>query len=250
MTTILLVGNDRNLHDLLRYALTREGFATVDARDSYEAAGLVHATHAGLAILDADLGDRAGVAGLTALRASARIPVIVLADHATDEDVVAGLEHGADDYVAKPFSMQVLLERVRAVLRRAAQRGQVRTRAGRDLSVGDLLLADDRRELRRGAARVALTPMQGTILEVLFQHAGQAVSVGRILERGQAHGLRAMADPNVVKTHIRYLRAKLDALPGGGQLIRTVPGGYMILPPGEGEGDARAPDFAARREAC
>lgn len=250
MTTILLVGNDRDLRDLLRYALAREGFATVDARDSREAAHLARTAHADLAILDAEPGDRAGVAGLIALRASARVPVIVLADHATDEDVVAGLEHGADDYVAKPFSMQVLLERVRAILRRAARRGQAGTRAARELRVGDLLLSADRRELQRGEDRVPLTPMQGAILDVLFQHAGHTVSPERILERGRAHGLRAMADPSVVKTHIRYLRAKLDVLPGGDQLIRTVPGGYIILPPDESEGDVRAPDPGARREAC
>jgi len=124
MGKILCVDDDPYLTDLLRYGFAREGFEVVSAATGREGLRLARTEPVDLVILDVNMPDMNGFKVLAALRAFATTPVITLTAHNQDEDVVAGFGGGADDYVTKPFSMQVLATRVKAVLRRAAPRAR------------------------------------------------------------------------------------------------------------------------------
>ncbi len=151
MTTILCVDDDPDLTDLLRYGLGRAGFAVASAPTGHAGLHQARAEPIDLVILDLDLPDMDGFRLLAALRAPAPLPVILLTARARDEDVIAGLEQGAADYVTKPFSMQVLLARVSAVLRRAPTRPtQAMERASADPRV-----CGGRRPARHGHERTA-----------------------------------------------------------------------------------------------
>ena len=221
MPTILCVDDDPYLTDLLRYGLAREGFDVVTAGTGREGLRLVRTEPIDLVILDVTIPDMNGFTVLAALRAFSAVPVIMLTARSLDEDVIAGLEGGADDYVVKPFSMQVLATRVKAVLHRAVtQPTEV---------AGALFHADTHELTAPDGTRVRLTPTESRILQVLVTHAGQVLSGERIKDRIWCYN--SESDVNVIKTHVRHLREKLAQLPGNPHPIRTIPGvGYVLLP--------------------
>ncbi len=232
MTRILCIDDDRYLTDLLRYGFAREGFdvSTVDtAREGLRRARMERFD---AILLDVNIPDMNGLKALAALRTFTTIPVIVLTARALDEDIIAGFDGGADDYVLKPFSMQPLVARVKAVLRRVTVRSiEPAPYADRRIRrIGGASLDMARNELMaEGGACVRLTPTESRILQLLLAHEGQVLSAERIMERIWSYN--SASDIAVVKTHIRRLRAKILRLPGGPQPIRTVPGvGYMLAP--------------------
>lgn len=239
MTTlakILCVDDDPYLLDLLRYALAREGFEVVTAGTGREALRLLRGEELDLAILDVNLPDTNGFKVLASLRASSTLPVVMLTARAQDEDIVAGFGEGADDYVGKPFNVQVLVTRVRAVLRRAQAQTAIAgagapnalVGVGVGYQVGGAMFAPETNEVVGDGVRVRLTQTEGRILGLLFAHEGQVLAAGVIMER--LWGYESESDVNVIKTHIRHLRAKIDRLPGTPQPIRTLPGvGYMAV---------------------
>jgi len=235
--TILCVDDDPNLTDLLRYGLARAGFDVVTAGTSHEGLQRARTVPVDLVILDVNSPDRDTARGIVALCARTTIPVIMLTTRARDEDIIAGLEQGADDYVVKPFNMQVLVLRVQAVLRRAVARTSrgVDKTAGRTYRVGGALFDADTHELTAlGEMRVRLTPTESRILTLLLVHGGQVLAAARIMECVWGHP--SESDVNVIKTHVRHLRAKIATLPGSPHPIRTVPGvGYALPPTGDTE---------------
>jgi len=240
MIKILCVDDDPYLTDLLRYGFAREGFEVVSAATGREGLRLVRAAPVDLVILDVNMPDMNGFKVLAALRTFSTIPVIMLTARHQDEDVVAGFGGGADDYVAKPFSMQVLATRVKAVLRRASARTEpVEQGDGRLYRVADALLDTDTNELAApDGTRVRLTPTESRILQLLISHGGQVLSAERIMERIWDH--QRESDVNVIKTHVRHLREKIARLPGAPEPIRTLPGvGYMVKPSQNDDGGER-----------
>jgi two-component system KDP operon response regulator KdpE len=234
MTTILCVDDDPYQTDLLRYGLARAGFAVASAPTGRAGLHQARAEPIDLVILDLDLPDMDGFQVLAALRTSTPLPVILLTARVRDADAIAGLEQGAADYVTTPFSMQVLLARVSAVLRRAPPRPtQVMDSAPAQAPasvVAGALLDTGANELRApDGTRVHLTPTQSHILQLLLAHKGQALSGAHIL--GRLGGDTPDRDVNVIKTHVHHLRAKIARLPGRPQPIRTLPdGGYLFRP--------------------
>lgn len=233
MKTILVVDDDQYLTDLLHFALMREGFQTVAANSGGAALHALRTARIDLVLLDVTLPDMDGFMTLAAMRAFTRIPVIMLTARAEDADIVAGFDAGADDYVSKPFSMQVLLMRIQAALRRVGAPLAASAAKERMFDLGEACFFVERHEIASAAGVITLTPTQSKILALLLQHEGQAVSADQILER--VLGAASESNVNVVKTHIRYLRAKLATLPCAASLIRTVPGvGYtakrMLMP--------------------
>lgn len=250
MPTILCVDDDPNLTDLVRYGLARAGFAVLTAGTAHEGLRRARTEPIDLVIFDAAGPDRGSATALVALCARRAIPVIMLTDRARDEDIIAGFDRGAADYVVKPFNMQVLVLRVQAVLRHAAPtRGEMERTAGhraaaRMYRIGGARFDADTHELTAGdGARVRLTPTESRILAVLLAHAGQALGGERIMACVWGHD--SASDVNVIKTHVRHLREKLATLPGSPRPIRTVPGvGYTTLK-GDAERVEEAP--AVRR---
>jgi len=229
MTRILCVDDNDALTDLLCYGFAREGFDVTATASGREALQMVRADPFDLVTLDINLPDINGIKVLSILRAFSPIPIVILTARAQDEDVIAGLDAGADDYVIKPFNLEVLVLRAKAVLRRMQLRPSIMDigKDGVEYRIADALLDTTANELVTDEGiRVRLTPTESRILQALLAHEGQALSADRIVE--YVRGYTKASDSAIVKTHIRRLREKIATLPGAPSPIHTVPGiGYM-----------------------
>lgn len=237
MATILCVDDDPYLTDLLRYALEREGFEVCLAQTGRDALRLVRAERIDLILLDVNLPDINGFKVLSSLRTFSRVPVVLLTARTRDEDIIVGFGQGADDYVVKPFSVQVLVHRIKAVQRRVSPHAEKVPTGELTFRVQSALFDSELHEIVSDDTRVSLTPTESRILRLLCRHAGQPLSAELIMERvsGYAH----VSDSNVIKTHIRHLREKISTLPGQPHPIQTMPGVGYVVP--------RADEPAAKR---
>ena len=227
MASILCVDDDQYLMDLVRYALERAGFAVLLARTGREALSVVRSEKVNLVVLDSALPDLAGLTVLNLLRGFSRVPVIMLDASMCEEDVIAGLQGGADDYVAKPFSVHVLINRITAVLRRARTPRESLLRRGAAYHAGTFIFDSGLNAVLAEDVHVELTPTECHILHLLFLHAGHPLSAERIIE--QVWGDARARNIAVVKTHIKRLRRKIKTLPHSPEAIYTVPhAGYMV----------------------
>ena len=228
---ILLVEDDRELRRTLRDALAVEGCEVFTAASLSEGLALLGglgeradrspASPIDLVLLDLGLPDGDGEALLAALRKRHAIPLIVISARESDGQKIRLLDAGADDYLVKPFALEELLARVRALSRRAAEGLD-----GDVLRVGDLALDLARHEACRGDRAIELTAKEFALLEYLMRHAGRVLTKAQITD--QVWGYDTEATSNVVEIYVHYLRDKIDrgfARP----LIRTVRGvGYTI----------------------
>jgi two-component system OmpR family response regulator len=225
---ILVVDDEPNITDLVATALRYEGFEVAVAGTGSDAILEAATFRPDLLVLDVMLPDRNGFELLGRLRADhVRLPVVFLTARDSTEDKVKGLTVGGDDYVTKPFSLEELLARVRAVLRRANRGSQ----DGAHITFSDLELDDDSHEVWRGRNRIELTPTEYKLLRYLMHNARRVLSKAQILDHVWEYDFDG--DANVVETYVSYLRKKLD--PYGPPLIHTVRGiGYSLrLPPGD-----------------
>ena len=219
---ILVVDDEESITQLLCTALRYEGFETASAATGKEALREADAFRPDLVLLDVMLPDLDGFEVHRRLTSTAqpRLPVVFLTARRETDDRVRGLTIGADDYVTKPFSLEELIARVRAVLRRT--RGG--ERPGR-LTYADLELDDETREVRRAGRPIELTPTEFSLLRYLLANAGRVLSKAQILDHVWNYDFGG--DSNVVETYISYLRKKVDR--EGEPLIQTVRGfGYSL----------------------
>jgi two-component system OmpR family response regulator len=227
-TRILVVDDEPNITDLVGTALRYEGFDVEVAADGRSALAKGQSFRPELMVLDVMLPDLDGFDVVRRLR-SERVPVSVVFLTARDgtEDKVNGLTLGGDDYVTKPFSIEELVARIRAVLRRT--RGAEVGGSSR-LSFADLEMDQDTREVWRGERRVELTATEFKLLRYLLLNARRVVSKAQILDHVWEYDFEG--DANVVETYISYLRKKIDQVEP--RLIHTVRGvGYTLrLPSG------------------
>ncbi len=221
---ILVVDDEDSITQLLCTALRYEGFETASAATGREALTAAASFRPDLVLLDVMLPDLDGfevhrrLTGTTA----ERLPVVFLTARREADDRVRGLTIGADDYVVKPFSLEELIARVRAVLRRTRGVGEQERRR---LVFEDLELDEDTREVRRGGRLIELTPTEFSLLRYLLTNAGRVLSKAQILDHVWNYDFGG--DSNVVETYISYLRKKID--PGGEPLIHTMRGfGYSL----------------------
>ncbi len=218
-TRILLVEDDRSIAGFVEPELEHLGFVVRCAHDG--AAGLEEAQEFGpaLIVLDIMLPGLDGVGVLKRLRQDgSRVPVIMLTARDTTLDKVHSLDHGADDYLTKPFDIEELLARIRALLRRAE--------GDEVLRVVDLEINTSTREVRRADREIELTAREYELLEFMAQNPRRVLSRDLLLSRvwDEEFGLTT----NLVDVYIGYLRKKVDA-PGEEKLIRTVRGaGYAL----------------------
>ncbi len=216
---ILLVEDDRALSLGIQHALEREGWRVDVLADGEQAMGEGAAGQHDLAVLDLGLPRRDGLSVLRHWRAQgARMPVLLLTARDELSDRVQGLDAGADDYLVKPFDLPELLARLRALRRRAAGR------IGETLALGELELDLIDRELRFRGERVALSPRELALTELLMQRAGRVVSKDSIVAR--LSSWESDFSENSVEVYVHRLRKRFAEL---GAVIKTVRGfGYVM----------------------
>jgi DNA-binding response OmpR family regulator len=218
---ILLVEDEVSLARFIELELKAEGYQISVAHDGIAGLTLARESTPDLAILDWMLPGLTGLELCRRLRATgSKIPVILLTAKDEVSDRVAGLDAGADDYVVKPFSIEELLARIRAHLRRTNEPNSDR------LQFEDLTLNRSTREVFRGQRSIELTAKEFDLLEYLLNHPRQVLTRDRILET--VWGYDFMGDSNIIEVYIRYLRLKLQENDEK-RLIHTIRGvGYTL----------------------
>ena len=222
---VLLVDDEPRLLDAVRMNLEVEGFEVFEAHDGAEALERIRKVLPDLVVLDVMMPRLDGLETLVELRRFSSVPVIMLTVKADDSDVVLGLERGADDYVAKPFSQQVLLSRIKAVLRRAEGGAQS---TSSEVIVDDNLRIDfDRHEVYVRGEKVQLRPTEFRLLYHLATNPGVVLSHETLLSRVWGPEYRDAS--HYVRLYINYLRQKLEADPANPKYILTERGvGYRF----------------------
>jgi len=215
-----VVEDDADIADVLRRSLRNEGYEVRTSADGIEALDVAAAFIPDLVVLDLGLPRLDGVEVCRRLRDDGDVPILMLTARAELEDRVAGLDSGADDYLVKPFERQELLARIRALLRRRPPRGAA------SLSVGDLMLNPDTREVRRGEREFELTNREFELLEYLMRNERLVVSRERLLD--EVWGYDPMAATNTIDVFISNLRRKLEA-GGEPRLLHTKRGAGYVL---------------------
>jgi two-component system, OmpR family, response regulator len=236
---VLVVDDEPNIRELVEVALKFHGCAVAVSASGKDALRQVEAYEPDLMILDVMLPDMNGFEVCRTLRAESNdVPVIFLTARDTTSDTIRGLTLGGDDYVTKPFSVEALVARVRAVLRRTtrAPEGGVRASDAAMLQVGDLELDEEHWIVRRAGTPVELSPTEFRLLAYLMRNQGRMLTRQQLLEN--VWGWEFAGQSQVVETYVSYLRRKLDPL--GPPLIHTQRGvGYSLRQPPETERASR-----------
>jgi two-component system response regulator MprA len=218
----LVVDDDPKIQAVLRRGLGLEGFQVELADDGRQALVLLRERDFDLVILDVLLPGVDGVEVCRRLRAASDTPILMLTARDTVADKVKGLESGADDYLVKPFALEELLARARALLRRRGTQGG----AGEELGYGDLALNPATREVRRGQRRLELTAREFDLLEYFLRHPRHVLTREQIFSA--VWGSDFLGGSNVIDVYVRALREKLEA-DGRPRLLHTLRGvGYSL----------------------
>jgi two-component system OmpR family response regulator len=231
---VLVVDDEPNIRELVQVALRFHGCAVTTGSSGHDALRRAESDHPDLIVLDVMLPDIDGFEVCRRLRASDNeVPVIFLTAKDTTSDTVTGLALGGDDYITKPFSVEALVARIRAVLRRArgSQAGTGSGTGGADgqatLKAGDVELDEDHWTVRRAGVPVELSPTEFRLLAYLMRNQGRMLTRKQLLEN--VWGWEYAGQSQVLETYVSYLRRKLDPL--GPPLIHTQRGvGYSLRP--------------------
>jgi two-component system, OmpR family, KDP operon response regulator KdpE len=225
LTQVLVVDDEPQIRRALRTGLEARGYDVRDASSGEEALAAIAVREPDVVVLDLGLPDLDGSEVIKRLRGWSRAPVIVLSVRDRQEDKIAALDAGADDYVTKPFDMEELLARMRATLRRA-QPSEPRQPVMR---FGELVIDLSRKLVERGGARVHLTPTEYSLLEVMATNPGKLLTHRWLLQKvwGSGYG----QESHYLHVYVRQLRQKLGDDSGIPRLIITEPGvGYRWMP--------------------
>jgi len=236
---VLVIDDEPNIRELVQMALTFHGCAVTTGATGEDALQLADGYDPDLIVLDVLLPDIDGFEVCRRLRSMANdVPVIFLTARDATADTITGLTLGGDDYITKPFSVEALVARVRAVLRRtASHRGRAAEAAGQGghdgspppLRVADLELDEDHWTVRRAGVPVELSPTEFRLLAYLMRNQGLMLTRKQLLDN--VWGWEYAGQSQVLETYVSYLRRKLDPL--GPPLIHTQRGvGYSLRPPG------------------
>lgn len=219
---VLLVDDEDNLRSMLEAALAHHGFEVHAASNGRDALGAVGTVVPDLIVLDVMMPDLDGFEVCRRLRSDGvRVPVVFLTARDTAEDAVRGLTLGGDDYVVKPFSLEELVARMNAVLRRTGVGGSMDP----VLSCADLLLDDDAHRVTRAGQEVSLSPTEFNLLRFLLENQGRVLSKAQILDHVWHFDFGG--DGGIVETYVGYLRRKVDHVEP--KLIHTIRGvGYTL----------------------
>jgi two-component system alkaline phosphatase synthesis response regulator PhoP len=224
--TILIVEDEASLVSTLSYNFRKNGFNVVTATDGFEGLQAARRENPDAIVLDLMLPKMDGLEVCRRLRADSDVPILMLTAKGEELDRVVGLEMGADDYLAKPFSMRELIARVRALIRRSA--GRAASEDASRITVGALELDTRGRTVTRNGSEVALKPKEFDLLFYLVRNAGQVFAREQLLEH--VWGYEFFGGSRTVDVHIRWLREKLEEQPAHPRHLLTVRGvGYKFV---------------------
>jgi two-component system alkaline phosphatase synthesis response regulator PhoP len=221
---VMVIEDEKEIRDLVRYNLEREGYRVTAADDGEKGLGQIFSSRPDLLVLDLMLPGRNGLEILREVRGeplTRDLPVLVLTARSAEMDKLLGFEHGADDYLTKPFSPRELLARVQALLRRAQPAPSAAT-----VTTGELTLDVSGREVTFRGKKLTLTPREFDLLAFFLRHPGRVLVRDELLRK--VWGYDYVGETRTVDVHVRRLRAKLA---DKGRLIQTVTGsGYKFVP--------------------
>jgi two-component system, OmpR family, response regulator len=222
---VLVVDDEAVLAEMVSMALRYEGWNITTAADGASAISSARGTRPDAVVLDIMLPDMSGLDVLRQLREhSPHLPVLLLTAKDAVEDRIAGLTAGGDDYVTKPFSIEEVVLRLRALLRRT---GVTTEDSGAQIVVGDLVLDEDSHEVTRAGDPIALTSTEFELLRFLMRNPKRVLSKAQILDRVWSYDFGGRS--NIVELYISYLRKKIDS--GREPMIHTLRGaGYVLKP--------------------
>jgi len=230
LTLILLVDDEELITDSLTYSLKREGFEVEAVADGLSAIKAVEERKPDLIVLDLMLPDMSGLEVCRRLRNTTATPVIMLTARGEEIDRVLGLEVGADDYLAKPFSFRELLARIHATLRRVQLDRQITQ--PQPITLRQLSLDPIARRVFKGEQELQLSAREFDLLSVLMKNAGRAMSREELINL--VWGDDWVGDPRTLDVHVRWLRLKIEEDPASPKYIQTVRGyGYRFAGPEE-----------------
>ncbi|MGQ9926836.1 MAG: response regulator transcription factor [Chloroflexaceae bacterium] len=223
--TILVVDDDDGLRELIRISLEHEGYAVIQATNGVECVQGVRDQRPDMVILDVMMPEMDGLEACTKVREFSQVPILMLTARTQSEDVITGLDRGADDYLAKPFNMEELSARIRALLRRVPP-------ANRPLTAGEGQISIDqqKREVWVRGQLVDLTPIEYKLLIVLAEKVGEVVGHDLLLRA--VWGQEYIRDNNdYLKVYIWHLRRKIEEDPRNPKILTTEWGvGYRLVP--------------------
>jgi DNA-binding response OmpR family regulator len=227
--TILLVDDDALMRRSLAFHMEQAGYKVHTAANAEDAISLVQHTPPDLVILDIGLPGMDGLEALRELRmVTQNLPVIFLTGRRREFDEVLGLELGADDYITKPFDVDVVLARVKAVLRRT-EKNISEEKTNQHIVVGDLKIDNEAHTVTRSGQPLELSPREFDLLFLLASQPEKVFSTEELLS--QVWGAEFIGQPQVVYVHMRWLRQKLEDDPDQPRRILTVRGvGYKLIP--------------------
>jgi two-component system response regulator MprA len=225
-TEVLVIDDDPRITSLLQRMLRFAGYAVRKAADGAQGLAMAAEQRPDLVILDVMLPGTDGLTVCRRMRLLGDVPILMLTARDDIPDRVLGLDAGADDYLVKPFAVEELLARVRALLRRAVETDQDEGDGPTNLEFADLVLDAGARCIRRNGRVTPVSTTEYKLLRLLMRHPGQVLTREQLMDR--VWGLEYVGESNVLEVYIRYLRIKLeqDGLP---RLIHTVRGtGYVL----------------------
>ncbi|MBI5030387.1 MAG: response regulator transcription factor [Chloroflexi bacterium] len=221
---ILIVDDERLIVDSVKYGLQKEAYTIVAAYDGEQAITKVRDEKPDLVLLDIQLPKKDGWAVCREIRQTSRVPIIMLTARSEEADKVLGLELGADDYLAKPFSMRELLARVRAALRRVTEYVEP---LAQPTKIGDVEIDPHSHRVTICGKGLELTKKEYDLLQVLMTHSGKVVTRNDLIDR--VWQTDWVGDTRTLDVHIRWLREKIENNPGKPRYIQTVRGvGYRF----------------------
>jgi len=226
MTRILVVEDEESFSEALAYLLGKEGFDVVLADTGTAAVELFDKHGADLVLLDLMLPGLSGTEVCRQLRTRSSVPIIMLTAKDAEIDKVVGLELGADDYVTKPYSSRELIARIRAVLRRHSDLGEIIENNG-SLVAGPVRMDVDRHQVSVNNTSIALPLKEFELLEFLMRNSGRVLTRMQLIDR--VWGSDYVGDTKTLDVHIKRLRAKIEVDPANPVFIQTVRGlGYKL----------------------
>jgi len=224
---ILIVDDEKNIVDILRFSLRKEGFSTIEAYDGEQAVELALSEKPDLILLDVMLPKMDGFTVCRKLRQSITTPILMLTAKEEEVDKVLGLELGADDYITKPFSQRELMARIKANIRRTAMEEVAATRAANIIQAKDLVIDCDRYEVKRDGKVIELTLREFELVKFLAMYPGQIFTRESLLEK--VWGYEYYGDVRTVDVTVRRVREKLERDPSNCEYIMTKRGvGYYF----------------------
>jgi DNA-binding response OmpR family regulator len=220
---VLVVDDDRVLADVVAFTLRREGYQVILAYDGKSALNRWEEEQPDLIVLDINLPIIDGFTVCKRIREQGDTPILLLTVRSEEDDIVHGLDLGADDYVTKPFSPRQLVARAKAILRRGHQTPATPIRKVRDMTFNP----NQREVIISQGEPISLTPLEGRLLDYLMLNAGQVLTTDAIIDHVWSPG---GGDRDMLRQLVRRLRSKIEVDPANPTIIKTIPGlGYGII---------------------